>query len=154
MPFCQCACHRLRRGHRSRALTFALGAWNEVSSVLQHMSDKEWRKRWIGFEKASNTTGDDRRCKTGALHVLIVRSDQFQICNAPIGDWIPLLTTNKQILCFLGNRGIGKHRCRYPDAWRNQVRLGHLVAGAAVVAVPEGNFVVAENVLIINSAHR
>jgi len=80
---------------------------NGVSSLLQHISDKERRKRTIGFEKACNGTGDDRRRKAGALHMLIVGSDLLQFCDAAVRVWIPLLATDKQILCFLGDRSIG-----------------------------------------------
>src|SRR5713101_3215249 len=68
--------------------------------------------------------------------------------------WVPLLPMNKQISCLLSDRSIGNYGCRHPDARCHQVGLRHVIAGDAVVAVPEGNFLMAEIILVINPADR
>ena len=86
--------------------------------------------------------------------MLIVRSHQFQFCDALVGAWVLVLATDKQFLCLMGDRGIGKHGRRHPDAWRYQVGFRHVIAGGTVVAVPDSNFLMTESVLVINSAYR
>src|SRR3989442_2395867 len=153
MPLCQAACHSLPWAECSCALTFPIRTRHGMSSFLQHIPDQERRKRGIGFENAGNRTGYNRRRKTGSLHVLIVGSDQLQFCDAAVGVGILSRATNKQILRFVGYRSIGKDGRCYPNAWSYEVWLRYLVAAATVVAMPEGNFLMAENILVINSAN-
>jgi hypothetical protein len=84
-------------------LTFAICPWNGVSRFLQYIPDQERRKRRISFEKTRNGAGDDRCGKAGSFHVLIMGRNQLQVCDAAVDVWIPLLATDKQFVCFVGD---------------------------------------------------
>jgi len=152
VPFCQSAGHSLPWANRSCSLTFLVRTGHGMGSLLQYIAHEKRRKRRIGFENACNRTGDDWRREARPFDMLIVRSDELQFDDAVLSKWIVGSPPSEEILRFMSDRRAGKNRDGHPNARRDEIWFRHFITSGSVVAVPNRYLVMAEHVLVIESA--
>ena len=85
--------------------------------------------------------------------MLVMRSDEFEFRQSIFDVCIALSTPLEKQLGFFRRFRKGKNGRGHPNAWCNDFRFRHAIAGISVVAVPQHYILIAEHVLVIDPAN-